>query len=219
MSARLEKIDSTMPGRRRQRRQQQSLLRFRVIGIVLVVVLVHVQILSGVKAFTPPPPSTNKHKHVFFQVLHLYLPRRQARSSHRIGSSGTIGRSTVLQEQQRNTSSSNSSNNNNRIEEDADSSNHVPDGSNTTTTQTGSGRRSNVSTTLTTTLTRISKGYQRRKNADRQFVQKSLVEILVAAGTQLMAEWNRRGSFRTILLQIDFVIPAVLTAVFGKYYR
>jgi len=61
-------------------------------------------------------------------------------------------------------------------------------------------------------------GYYRRINADPSFFGKSVTEVLVAAGTQLMAEWNRRGSSR-ILLELDFVFPAILTAVFGKYYR
>eukprot|EP00535_Pseudo-nitzschia_heimii_P003586 CAMPEP_0197187178 /NCGR_PEP_ID=MMETSP1423-20130617/15367_1 /TAXON_ID=476441 /ORGANISM="Pseudo-nitzschia heimii, Strain UNC1101" /LENGTH=401 /DNA_ID=CAMNT_0042638683 /DNA_START=207 /DNA_END=1412 /DNA_ORIENTATION=+ len=61
------------------------------------------------------------------------------------------------------------------------------------------------------------KGYYRRINADPSFFGKSVTEVLVAAGTQLMAEWNRRGSSR-IVLELDFVFPAILTAVFGKYY-
>lgn len=32
-----------------------------------------------------------------------------------------------------------------------------------------------------------------------------------------MAEWNRRGASRMIL-ELDFVVPAVLTAILGKYY-
>lgn len=59
--------------------------------------------------------------------------------------------------------------------------------------------------------------YQRRINADPSFFGKSITEVLVAAGTQLMAEWNRRGASRMIA-ELDFVGPAVLTAVFGKYY-
>jgi hypothetical protein len=61
-------------------------------------------------------------------------------------------------------------------------------------------------------------GYHRRVNADPSFFWKSVTEVLVAAGTQLMAEWNRRGATRMVS-ELDFVVPAVLTAVFGKYYR
>jgi len=63
----------------------------------------------------------------------------------------------------------------------------------------------------------VQKGYYGRVNADPSFLGKSITEVLVAAGTQLMAEWNRRGASRMIH-EIDFVVPAVLTAVFGKYY-
>jgi Protein RETICULATA-related len=61
-------------------------------------------------------------------------------------------------------------------------------------------------------------GYQRRVAADPTFPSKSVTEILVAAGTQLTAEWNRRGVDR-LLPELDFVVPAILTAVIGKYYR
>jgi len=60
-------------------------------------------------------------------------------------------------------------------------------------------------------------GYHRRVNGDSSFLGKSITEVLVAAGTQLMAEWNRRGSSRMVA-ELDFILPAVLTAVFGKYY-
>ena len=65
---------------------------------------------------------------------------------------------------------------------------------------------------------KLRDGYNCRINADPSFFGKSITEVFVAAGTQLMAEWNRRGSSR-IFLELDFVVPAVLTAVFGKYYR
>ena len=64
----------------------------------------------------------------------------------------------------------------------------------------------------------VRKAYRKRTNADPSFFGKSVTEVLVAAGTQLMAEWNRRGASRMIS-ELDFVVPAVLTAVFGKYYR
>ena len=64
----------------------------------------------------------------------------------------------------------------------------------------------------------VRRGYNRRVNADPSFFGKSITEVLVAAGTQLMAEWSRRGASRMIP-ELDFVVPAVLAAVFGKYYR
>ena len=64
----------------------------------------------------------------------------------------------------------------------------------------------------------LQKGYRRRITADPAFKVKSITEVLLAAGTQLTAEWNRRGRAR-LLPEIDFVVPGILTAVFGKYYR
>jgi hypothetical protein len=60
--------------------------------------------------------------------------------------------------------------------------------------------------------------YDRRVNADPSFFSKSITEIIVAAGTQLMAELNRRGVSR-IIPELDFVLPAIFAAIFGKYYR
>jgi hypothetical protein len=68
------------------------------------------------------------------------------------------------------------------------------------------------------TIRSFQTGYHRRVNADPAFFWKSITEVLVAAGTQLMAEWNRRGASRMVS-ELDFVVPAVMTAVFGKYYR
>jgi hypothetical protein len=64
----------------------------------------------------------------------------------------------------------------------------------------------------------IREGYQCRVAADPSFLQKSFTEVLLAAGTQFAAEWNRRGAAR-LIPEADFVLPAILTAVFGKYYR
>ena len=64
----------------------------------------------------------------------------------------------------------------------------------------------------------LQTGYERRLSADPSFAAKSITEVLLAAGTQLAAEWNRRGNDR-LLVEIDFVVPGVLSAVFGKYYR
>mmetsp|Transcript_31365 Transcript_31365/g.75577 ORF Transcript_31365/g.75577 Transcript_31365/m.75577 type:complete len:282 (+) Transcript_31365:72-917(+) len=63
----------------------------------------------------------------------------------------------------------------------------------------------------------VKTGYNRRVAADPSFAAKSVTEVILAAGTQLAAEWNRRGASR-LLPEIDFVLPGVLTAVFGKYY-
>ena len=60
-------------------------------------------------------------------------------------------------------------------------------------------------------------GYNRRVAADPAFVAKSITEAFLAAGTQFVAEWNRRGS-EQMIPEIDFVIAGVLTAVVGKYY-
>lgn len=63
----------------------------------------------------------------------------------------------------------------------------------------------------------ISKSYARRVAADPSFTQKSITELLLAAGTQLTAEWNRRGAHR-LIPELDFVVGGVLTAMAGKYY-
>ena len=64
----------------------------------------------------------------------------------------------------------------------------------------------------------LKNAYDRRVNADPSFFSKSITEIIVAAGTQLMAELNRRGVSR-IIPELDFVLPAIFAAIFGKYYR
>lgn len=63
----------------------------------------------------------------------------------------------------------------------------------------------------------ISKQYKMRLAADKNFVSKSITEILLAAGTQLAAEVNRRGA-RGLITEIDFVVAGLLTAIIGKYY-
>ncbi|GAX16205.1 hypothetical protein FisN_3Hh314 [Fistulifera solaris] len=63
----------------------------------------------------------------------------------------------------------------------------------------------------------IQNGYQQRVAADPAFPQKSVAELFLAATTQLTAEIERRGSDQ-ILVQFDFVLAGILTAVFGKYY-
>ena len=59
-------------------------------------------------------------------------------------------------------------------------------------------------------------GYERRCAADPNFPLKSLTEVVLAAGTQLAAEYERRGPTR-IVSEVDFVIGGVLTAMYGKY--
>ncbi|KAL9183204.1 hypothetical protein ACHAXT_004991 [Thalassiosira profunda] len=63
----------------------------------------------------------------------------------------------------------------------------------------------------------IKEGYRQRVAADPAFLSKSLLEIILAASTQYMAEVTRRGKDR-MLPEIDFVFAGVLTAVCGKYY-
>ena len=60
----------------------------------------------------------------------------------------------------------------------------------------------------------LKTGFHRRVAADPSFVSKSITEVLLAAGTQFTAEWNRRGASR-LLPEIDFIVPAILTAIFG----
>lgn len=71
--------------------------------------------------------------------------------------------------------------------------------------------------TVTQWKKQLEQGYQSRVAADPSFPQKSLTEVLLAAGTQLAAECTRRGVHR-LIPEADFVLPAILTAVFGKYY-
>jgi hypothetical protein len=63
----------------------------------------------------------------------------------------------------------------------------------------------------------ISKQYKMRLAADKNFISKSITEVLLAAGTQLAAEVNRRGA-RGLMSEIDFVVAGLLTAIIGKYY-
>jgi Protein RETICULATA-related len=63
----------------------------------------------------------------------------------------------------------------------------------------------------------IVTGYERRVQADPSFPIKSIAEVLLAASTQLTAEIQNRGA-ANIGPQIDFVVPAILTAISGKYW-
>lgn len=62
----------------------------------------------------------------------------------------------------------------------------------------------------------ITVGYNRRVAADPSFPIKSIAEVLLAASTQFAAEIKNRGA-TNVLPQIDFVFPAILTAIAGKY--
>jgi len=66
-------------------------------------------------------------------------------------------------------------------------------------------------------LQSIKEGFKQRISADPEFISKSILEVIIAATTQSMAEVSRRGRHR-ILPEIDFVFAGVLTAVLGKYY-
>ncbi len=63
----------------------------------------------------------------------------------------------------------------------------------------------------------IKNQFQLRLAADPDFVKKSIVEVFLAAGSQLTAEVGRRGINR-ILPEIDFVVAGLFTAIAGKYY-
>jgi hypothetical protein len=62
----------------------------------------------------------------------------------------------------------------------------------------------------------VKNGFQQRVAADANFPMKSAAELVIAAGTQFTAEWNRRGA--SLVPEFDFVVAGVLTAMFGKYY-
>lgn len=64
----------------------------------------------------------------------------------------------------------------------------------------------------------ITKQYRLRAAADPDFARKSIAEVFLAAGTQLLAEANRRGGLPGLAREVDFVFAGVLTAVAGKYY-
>lgn len=63
----------------------------------------------------------------------------------------------------------------------------------------------------------VAKGYRARVAADPSFLSKSIVEVALAAGTQLAAEMKRRGR-QGCIIEIDFVVAGLLTAIVGKYY-
>ena len=63
----------------------------------------------------------------------------------------------------------------------------------------------------------IGVGYRARVAADPNFLVKSVLEVALAALTQMMAEVSRRGA-KGCVTEIDFVVAGVLTAIAGKYY-
>lgn len=73
-----------------------------------------------------------------------------------------------------------------------------------------------VTASIVTWKRDLATAYQRRIAADPSFLAKSCAEVLLAGGTQLTAEWSKRGE--RIIPEIDFVTAGFLTAVFGKYY-
>jgi len=70
---------------------------------------------------------------------------------------------------------------------------------------------------LTTLTQSIEEQYRLRVDADPNFISKSITEVFLAAATQLTAEIGRRGANR-VIIEIDFVVAGILTAIAGKYY-
>lgn len=66
-------------------------------------------------------------------------------------------------------------------------------------------------------ISRLKEDYKQRISADPAFLSKSILEVILAASTQYMAEVSKRGLPR-IIPEIDFVFAGILTAVCGKYY-
>ena len=73
-----------------------------------------------------------------------------------------------------------------------------------------------LATSIRRVTSSISTGFQQRVEADPSFAMKSATELVLAAGTQLSAEWNRRGA--SLVPELDFVVAGVITAMVGKYY-
>jgi len=63
----------------------------------------------------------------------------------------------------------------------------------------------------------IKKQWKSRIRADPDFQNKSIAEVMIAIATQLAAEINRRG-MNGMMVEIDFVVAGILTAMAGKYY-
>ena len=61
-------------------------------------------------------------------------------------------------------------------------------------------------------------GYKQRCAADPNFPLKSLTEVVLAAGTQLAAEYESRGA-DAMVAQVDFVVAGVLTAIYVRPKR
>jgi hypothetical protein len=122
--------------------------------------------------------------------------------------------------------------------------NNIPSSSSSTPSTNGASKASGATTSTTTSqstkrtslllppfhryrsihnnsiVNQIKIGYQQRVQADPTFLHKSMIEVILAAGTQFTAEYVKRGrSLQQILTEGDFVIPAIVTAICGKYYR
>lgn len=63
----------------------------------------------------------------------------------------------------------------------------------------------------------IKNQWKSRIRADPDFLNKSIAEVMIAIATQLAAEINRRG-MNGMIVEIDFVVAGILTAMAGKYY-
>lgn len=74
-----------------------------------------------------------------------------------------------------------------------------------------------IGSSLSSWKNEVHLGFERRIAADPAFLKKSVVEVFLAASTQLSAELSQRGSHRMIP-EVDFVVAGVLTAIVGKYY-
>lgn len=63
----------------------------------------------------------------------------------------------------------------------------------------------------------IKQQWKSRIQADPDFLNKSIAEVMIAIATQFTAEFNRRG-MNGMMVEIDFVVAGILTAMAGKYY-
>ena len=74
-------------------------------------------------------------------------------------------------------------------------------------------------TAMTTLMSSLREGYSRRIMADANFRMKSILEVILAIVSQLVAEYGIRGGLDGICKEIDFVVAGVLTAVCGERGR
>eukprot|EP00816_Leptocylindrus_hargravesii_P007718 CAMPEP_0196818718 /NCGR_PEP_ID=MMETSP1362-20130617/67080_1 /TAXON_ID=163516 /ORGANISM="Leptocylindrus danicus, Strain CCMP1856" /LENGTH=296 /DNA_ID=CAMNT_0042196925 /DNA_START=181 /DNA_END=1068 /DNA_ORIENTATION=+ len=76
----------------------------------------------------------------------------------------------------------------------------------------------NISNKWNAIKSNVASQYAQRIAADPNFLKKSILEVCLAASTQFMAEMNRRHGMHGVIVEIDFVVAGILTAVAGKYY-